>query len=83
METELAQALKKLNVRLLVAESAIDAMFSLAAKSPELRQALSDEFADQVEGLEDGLAGTADADTLHMLQASCRRFEEALRPPSQ
>lgn len=75
-----AIAINQLVARLLVVESAIDTIFSVAARSPELQRVLSDAFALQVEALEDALTGGSHPQAVETFQASCRRFEDALRP---
>lgn len=76
-------ALERLNTRLLVAEAALDAIFSAAATVPSVQAALSAMFETNLAGLRAGLAETGRLETRQGLETAAQTLRAALQPASE
>lgn len=81
MDPESMALIKRLNARLLVAEAAIDAIFSVASMQSELQQALSTRFGSAVAATQEAFARAGDPVGRQMLIDSQQRFAQTLHPP--
>ena len=83
MDDEHKLAFNQLIARLLVLESAVDAIFTAASRVPAVRDAIAGVFETQVAAMQEGTAGKHDLAARDMLRTSYQRFAEALHPEEE